>query len=85
MTIINQTIYVALIIKNNIMNPTIKLLYTTCILSFFSSFAFGQNETEPNNTLQTANAITLSTTVSVQGNINPEGDLDFYKFTIPRS
>jgi hypothetical protein len=42
------------------MNPTIKLLYITCILSFFSSFAFGQNETEPNSDFTAANLVTLT-------------------------
>ena len=49
-------------------------------LFLFANISFGQtNETEPNNTWDKANKMTLNT--KIKGNIDPAGDVDWFKVT----
>ncbi len=55
------------------------------LLILCSILAFGQSESEPNNSFAQANLIELKDlTSAIKGSINPNKDVDFYKVEIPR-
>ena len=63
-----------------------KYNYIISLIIFISSFAFGQNEIEPNNSFNAANTLTLNAlSASIQGTINPAGDVDYYRVEVPRA
>ncbi|MBP6239150.1 MAG: T9SS type A sorting domain-containing protein [Saprospiraceae bacterium] len=49
-------------------------------LVFISSFIYSQNESEPNNSFNEANSITLGN--NLKASINPSNDLDYFKIQI---
>ena len=49
-------------------------------LVFISSFIYSQNESEPNNSFNEANSITLGN--NLKASINPSNDLDYFRIQI---
>ena len=69
------------------------IIYASCstskvlcilLLSFFYNFSFAQfSEVEPNNDRVEANIVNYSASITLNGNIQVAGDLDYYKIDFP--